>query len=363
MSPKLGIEVRDKIIETFTTYDDDQVFPEVLDIVLSLIESDYGVFGYIAENGDLVCPSMTKDVWEKCQIPDKDITFPRRDWENSNAIWARAIIEGKTIYSNEPLNPPKGHIPMHRAIVVPIMHQENVIGILEVANKTSDYSEEDIEALEKIASYISPILFARLESDKQLKELKKLRKKKLRLDKVDKQVLHQLYLDGKHSSSLMKVLRSNNTKMSHTGIQNRIKRLIESNILKIQGNINPNSLDFKVAYVNIELANYEDIDRFVDQFNICPRVFLISRITGRFHLKMGILGKNIDDLNEFINHCLLVERQLISSSEIIFASDLSKPEFLPLNFFEINNQNTPCGKNCLKCEAYINDRCFGCDFL
>ena len=175
MCPKLGIEVRDKIIDIFTEFEDDQVYPIVLDIILDVIDSEYGVFGYIAENGDLICPSMTKDVWEECQIPDKDIIFPRETWANSKAIWARAIIEKKTIYSNDSLNPPEGHIPMVRAIVAPIMQQENVIGVLEVANKNSDYTKDDVEALEKIASYISPILNSRLERDRQVTELKKLR--------------------------------------------------------------------------------------------------------------------------------------------------------------------------------------------
>ncbi|MFX1554026.1 MAG: GAF domain-containing protein [Promethearchaeota archaeon] len=363
MSPKLGIEVRDKIIEAFTEFEDNQVYPEVLGIILTVIESKYGIFGYINESGDLVCPSMTKDVWEECQVPDKDIVFPHEDWNKSNAIWARAIIEGKTIYSNQPLNPPEGHIPMNRAIVVPIMHQKKVIGVLTVANKTSDYSEEDIAALKTIASYISPILYARLESNKQLKELKKLKKKQLRIDKVDKQILHQLYLDGRLGPSLMKVFRSNKSLMSHTGIQNRIKRLIDSDILKIQGNINFNSLDIKVAYLNVRLENYEDIEKFVNKLIICPRVFLISRITGQFHIKLGVIGKSMEDINYFINHCLLSERELINSSEIIFASDVSKPEFLPLKLFDIDNQNTPCGKNCLLCDPYIEEKCFGCDFL
>ncbi|MFX1312427.1 MAG: GAF domain-containing protein [Promethearchaeota archaeon] len=365
MSPKLGIEIRDKIIEIFTEFEDDRVYPEVLDIILSLIESQYGIFGYINEYGDLVCPSMTKDVWEKCQIPDKDIIFYRKDWDRSNAIWARSIIEGKTKYSNNKLNPPEGHIPMKRTIVVPIMHKKKVIGILTVANKESDYNKEDIKSLETFASYISPLLFSRLERNMQTKELDLLRSKeskknkKTKLDDIDKQILHQLYIDGRESTTLI----GNNIDMSHTGVQNRIKKLIDSNILKIQGNISLDALNTKIAYLNIGLENYNNIEKFISHFKKCPRVFLISRITGQFHIKLGILGKDMNDLNDFVNHCLLADRQMINSSEIVFASDISKPVFLPINFFEIDNENTPCGKNCLECESYINKRCYGCSFL
>ena len=367
MSPKLGIILRDKIIKTFTEVEDDQVYVQVLDIILSSIESEYGIFGYINDNGDLVCPSMTKTVWEKCQIPNKDIIFYREDWVNSKAIWARALIEGKTKYSNQPLNPPKGHIPMNRVIVVPIMHRKEIIGILEVANKISNYTKDDIKALETFAAYISPLLFSRLESMRQRKEISDLKIKKpkrdkiIQIDDIDKEILHQLFLDGRQSNTQIGSNLKNG--MSHTGVQNRIKKLIDSNLLKIQGNINLNSINIKVAYINLKLQKYEDIDKFIDKFKLCPRIFLISRITGQHHVKLGVMGRDMDDLNDFMNYCLLSETQLINSSEVIFASVISKPEFLPLNFFEINNQNTPCGRNCLECDSYINDKCFGCDFL
>jgi DNA-binding Lrp family transcriptional regulator len=365
MSPKLGIEIRDKIIELFTRFENDQVYTKVLDVILSVIESEYGIFGYIRENGELVLPSFTKDVWERCEIPGKDISFPRGDWADSKGLWARAIVEGKSFRSNQPLNPPEGHIPMNRAIAVPLLYQKRVIGMLSVANKKSDYTKEDVQGLEKFAEYLSPILYTRLEREKQSKELKKFRKekskksKKTELDNIDKQILLQLYLDGRESKPLM----AKNLKMSHTGIQNRIKRLIDSKILKIQGNLNLNSLDLRVAYINIEFVKYDSVDKFIDKFIKCPRVFMISRITGHFHLKFGVFGKDIDDLNSFINYCLVDDRKLISSTEITFTSDFSKPEFIPINLFDINNQDTPCGKNCLKCEAYIGERCFGCDFL
>lgn len=365
MSPKLGIEIRDKIIEAFTNFEDDQVYLIVLNMMLSVVESNYGIFGYITEKDELVLPSFSKEVWEKCQIPDKTQVFPREDWANSNGLWARAIVEGKTLYTNEPLKPPEGHIHMNRAIAVPILFKKKVIGMLSVANKSSDYTKEDVKGLEKFASYVSPILNARLEREHQLKELKRLRKKSSRksknveLDDIDKQILRQLYSDGRESKPII----AKNLNMSHTGIQNRIKKLEDSKILKIQGNFNLNYFDIRIAYINIEFATYDYIDEFIDKFSKCPRLLIISRIAGRYHIKLGIIGKSIDDLNSFINYCLLTDKKLINSTEIIFASDLTKPEFLPINLFEVSNQDTPCGRNCLTCEAYVSERCFGCDFL
>ena len=49
------------------------MYGEVLNIVLETTQSKYGVFGYINDKGALVCPSMTKDIWDQCQLSDKDI--------------------------------------------------------------------------------------------------------------------------------------------------------------------------------------------------------------------------------------------------------------------------------------------------
>lgn len=90
---------------------------------------------------------------------------------------------------------------------------------------------------------------------------------------------------------------------------------------------------------------------------------MMSKITGQFHLFMSVIGKTLDDLNNFLNYCILSESELIKSSEITFSSEISKPQFLPINFFSIDNQSTSCGMNCIECQAYKNDWCFGCDFL
>ena len=93
------LRIRNRVAEVFLTKNDEEMYGNVLEIVLEEMKSRFGVFGYIDRDGTLVCPSMTKNIWDKCQIPDKDIVFPRETWGNS--IWARALIEGKTIYSNK----------------------------------------------------------------------------------------------------------------------------------------------------------------------------------------------------------------------------------------------------------------------
>jgi PAS domain S-box-containing protein len=162
--------IRNHIDLAFRSIPDDEMYAEALKSFLEATESKYGVFGYIDEDRALVCPSMTRDIWEQCQIPDKTIRFPRDTW---GGIWGRALRLGKSLSSNEPGCVPEGHIPIVRTVVVPIRHQAKVIGMILVANKETDYNKHDLELLEGVADYVAPVLHARLQRDREERERKR----------------------------------------------------------------------------------------------------------------------------------------------------------------------------------------------
>jgi PAS domain S-box-containing protein len=160
------LDARARIASAFLSGSDEDIFGDVLDIVLNLMQSEFGVFGYINEHGDLLIPSMTRHIWDKCRVPEKEIRFPRDTWGDS--LWCRAIREKQTFHSNQPsVKVPVGHIPMHRNVAVPIVYQREVIGLLQVANKETDYDASDIHVLETISDVIAPILNTRLQRDRE----------------------------------------------------------------------------------------------------------------------------------------------------------------------------------------------------
>ena len=164
------LDIRNQIANIFLAVPDDEMYGEVLQVVLDAMESKHGVFGYVREDGAVVVPSLTRDIWDKCQVPGKDIVFPRETW---SGIWGRALVEKKTFYSNKDFRVPKGHIPVHRAIATPIIYQGELIAYFTIGNSTRDYDDKDKKLLETIANYIAPILDARLERAKQEKEQKR----------------------------------------------------------------------------------------------------------------------------------------------------------------------------------------------
>ena len=168
---KRELTIRNKIAHIFLTIPDDEMYGEVLSIILKALESKHGGFGYFNEEGTMVLPSLTKDIWEQCEIPDKDIIFPREVWIGN--IVGRAIREKKGIYSNNNRQVPEGHIPIQKILVMPVIHQEKAIGIFLVANKTTNYDDKDKDLLETVAGSVAPILHSRLQRDSYERARKK----------------------------------------------------------------------------------------------------------------------------------------------------------------------------------------------
>ena len=166
------LAIKNQISQAFTTSPGDELFRNISQIFLNALKSKHGILGYINEDGDMVCPSLTENVWETGKIPDKDIIFRRKSWPHS---WGRAINEMKILFFNEPFLVPEGHIKITGALIVPIIYDGRAIGNLLVGNKeTGDFGQSDVRLMASIASHLAPLLNARLLRDKQEKKRKTL---------------------------------------------------------------------------------------------------------------------------------------------------------------------------------------------
>lgn len=164
------LKIRNEISEIFLTCSGNMMYKKVLQVTLRATKSKYGTFGYFDSDreGAFICPSMTREIWEKCNVPDKEIVFKRGNW---GGIWARAIKERKTLYSNEgSFNTPEGHILIKNTMVVPIIYNGMVISAIHIANKKTDYNEDDKRLLEIIANHIAPVLNAKLQKTREEKD-------------------------------------------------------------------------------------------------------------------------------------------------------------------------------------------------
>ncbi|GMW01550.1 MAG: hypothetical protein AMXMBFR84_26870 [Candidatus Hydrogenedentota bacterium] len=160
------LQTRNKIAEVFLTVTDDRMYVRVLEILLEALGSRLGAFGYIDENGSLIVPGMHREIGHPFQMPEREYVFPAESW--GDTIWARAIREKRTVIENEPLacslDP---NAVLDRAMASPLIHQGEVVGLIEVANRTEPYEPDDARLLESISKSVAPILNARLNSERE----------------------------------------------------------------------------------------------------------------------------------------------------------------------------------------------------
>jgi DNA-binding CsgD family transcriptional regulator len=152
---KRDLALRSRIAHAFLISPRDRVHADVLGFLLEEFESEYGYLGYIDEAGDLVCPSMTRDIWEKCRMKEKSVLFQRQDW---GGLWGASLEQQRSLVRNGELNPPQGHLPLQSAVVVPMILQGRLVGQIALANRKEGYGPEQLKRLESVAEFMGPIL-------------------------------------------------------------------------------------------------------------------------------------------------------------------------------------------------------------
>lgn len=116
------------------------------------------------------------------------------------------------------------------------------------------------------------------------------------LDGLDLKIIRDLSKDGRKSF----VDIAKETKLSPVGIKNRVEKLIEQNVLKIQGGLNVGKFYSVSAHIEIE-ADGNAISRLVEKFKKSPLVYHLVRISGRYNLLVGIASPNLENIELFIS--------------------------------------------------------------
>lgn len=157
-------DVRERLTNILLVTPEERMYADVLDLLLRVFESEFGYFGYISKEGDLVCPSMTRHIFPVCQVADKDIVFRREIW---GGLWGRILQEKKSLIKNAAHGVPEGHLPIGRSFGTPILYRSVLIGQFHFANRATDYTQDDVMLLEQIADFVAPVLNARLRRDEE----------------------------------------------------------------------------------------------------------------------------------------------------------------------------------------------------
>ncbi len=133
-------------------------FEEISYMVLAeakkLTRSHFGYVGYIhQQTGYLICPTMTRDIWDECQVPEKSIVF-----KEFGGLWGWVLEHHESLIVNDLTQDeratgiPAGHIPVTRFLSTPAMLGDELVGQVALANAPRDYTQRDLNFVARLAS-------------------------------------------------------------------------------------------------------------------------------------------------------------------------------------------------------------------
>ncbi|OHE61252.1 MAG: hypothetical protein A2Z47_05660 [Thermodesulfovibrio sp. RBG_19FT_COMBO_42_12] len=132
----------------------DNISHLVLEHARRLTKSVFGYVGYIDPGtGYMVSPTLTREIWDKCNVKDKGIVFKK-----FNGLWGWVLNNRKPLMTNTPSDDPRssgipaGHLPIHRFLSAPALIGERLIGQITLANSERDYTDHDLQSITRLAS-------------------------------------------------------------------------------------------------------------------------------------------------------------------------------------------------------------------
>jgi diguanylate cyclase (GGDEF)-like protein len=126
----------------------------VLEHARRLTQSSFGYVGFIdLPSGYLVTPTLTREIWDRCEVKDKSIIF-----DKFNGLWGWVLNNRKPLLTNTPSDDPRssgippGHLPIHRFLSAPALIGDKLIGQIALANSERDYTDRDLNFITRLSS-------------------------------------------------------------------------------------------------------------------------------------------------------------------------------------------------------------------
>jgi len=116
-----------------------------------------------------------------------------------------------------------------------------------------------------------------------------------KLDGLDLKIIQALSENGRESF----VEIAKKTGLSPVGIKNRVERLINEGVLKIQGLLNIGECYSVSAHIEIE-ADQKTISKMIEKFEKSPLVYHLVRTSGKYNLLASIISPNLESIENFI---------------------------------------------------------------
>jgi PAS domain S-box-containing protein len=145
------------------------LFDFLLAVLLELTESKFGFIGKVLQNPQgepyLKVFSITNIAWNaETQKLYEDTQAQGMEFHNLKTLFGYVMTTGEPMISNEPTQDPRrgglpsGHPPLRSFLGIPVKKNNELSGMLGIANHENGYSTADIEFLEPFTTTIAVII-------------------------------------------------------------------------------------------------------------------------------------------------------------------------------------------------------------
>ncbi len=176
------------------------------------------------------------------------------------------------------------------------------------------------------------------------------------LGKTTRRIINILYRDGRRS--LVSIARE--LGITHVAVRKQLNKLTSTGLLKITGSLDPSKLGYRLVLVFIEAAGEEYIAKIIRSLRNCPRTVFLARLLGGYNLVAILYAENEKVLDAMSSTCTIRTLEGIRRTELYLLSETIRPIHLPIDLGEQRLGETPCGRKCSSCSAYIGKKCPGC---
>jgi len=168
------------------------------------------------------------------------------------------------------------------------------------------------------------------------------------LDKIDLEIIKALSQEGRERF----VEIAKKIGLTPVGVKNRVEKLIEQDMIKIQGLLNIEKFYKVSANIGIE-APPDVIPRLIKKFENCPLVYNLVRVSsGQHNLIIGVVAPNLERVNDFVRKQIRSELE-IKDIHVNFGELPIIPKgHSPVNFSE-KSKKCLCQERCNECEYFL----------
>ncbi len=149
------METRLSLIEYAANHTLDELLPRTLDEVETIVESSIGFYYTVVPDQRTL--SLQQWLARGLELSGQHTDAGLYDDIDQTAIWLDCVTAKRPVIRNNSVmlpymnDTPEGRAVARRAMAAPVMHEGEVIAILGVANKPTDYTEQDAEIVAYLA--------------------------------------------------------------------------------------------------------------------------------------------------------------------------------------------------------------------